>query len=75
MGQRREPGPKPIDGEVDPDVAVLLTSGFSINDDVQALLDAGARGFMQKPFWKKEFSAVVAEALRAPEANEIPKEP
>jgi PAS domain S-box-containing protein len=36
--------------EVNPATAVLLTSGFSINDEVQSLLDAGACGFLQKPF-------------------------
>jgi PAS domain S-box-containing protein len=51
--------------EVNPATAVLLTSGFSINDEVQSLLDAGACGFLQKPFWKKEFTSLVVEALKS----------
>ncbi len=32
-----------------PGLPVLLVSGYSLDDQTQALLDAGARGFLQKP--------------------------
>jgi PAS domain S-box-containing protein len=57
---------------VNPGAAVLLMSGFSLNDDVQALLDAGARGFIQKPFWKNEFTRLVAETLQVSPGNPGP---
>jgi PAS domain S-box-containing protein len=49
---------------INPDAVVLLTSGFSINDEVQALLDSGAYGFIQKPFWQKDFTRTVVETLQ-----------
>ena len=50
--------------KINPDAVVLLTSGFSINDEVQALIDSGAYGFIQKPFWKKDFTRTVVETLQ-----------
>jgi len=50
--------------KINPDAVVLLTSGFSINDEVQALLDSGAYGFIQKPFWQKDFTRTVVETLQ-----------
>jgi two-component system cell cycle sensor histidine kinase/response regulator CckA len=35
---------------IDPDVRVLLSSGYSINGQVQDILDKGCVGFIQKPF-------------------------
>ncbi len=36
--------------DVDPDVRVLLSSGYSINGRAQDILDKGCVGFIQKPF-------------------------
>jgi signal transduction histidine kinase/ActR/RegA family two-component response regulator len=36
--------------EIDPRVPVLLTSGFSQNEEVQQTLDLGARGYLAKPY-------------------------
>ncbi|MBN2340268.1 MAG: PAS domain S-box protein [Deltaproteobacteria bacterium] len=36
--------------ELRPDVKILVASGYSIDQDAQALLSAGAKGFIQKPF-------------------------
>ena len=36
--------------EVDPHVKVVMASGYSLDDQAQRLLEAGARGFLQKPF-------------------------
>jgi CheY-like chemotaxis protein len=40
--------------EINPEVAVLLCSGYSLDGDAQALLDSGADGFIQKPFRRPE---------------------
>ena len=36
--------------EVDPDVRVLLASGYTVQGQARRLIDEGARGFLQKPF-------------------------
>lgn len=36
--------------EIDPAVSVLLMSGYTMNEDVQALLEQGAAGFVMKPY-------------------------
>ncbi len=35
--------------EIDPDVSVLLSSGYVSEDEVQDLLQMGANGFLRKP--------------------------
>jgi PAS domain S-box-containing protein len=35
---------------IDPSARVILVSGYALNEEVQNLLDSGARGFVQKPF-------------------------
>ncbi len=39
---------------INPDLLVLITSGYSINDDVRFLLKQGAKGMIQKPFTQTE---------------------
>ena len=36
--------------EIDPDVKVLLSSGYSINGQASEILERGCDGFIQKPF-------------------------
>ena len=36
--------------KINPDVRVLLVSGYSLNKQVEDLLDLGCSGFIQKPF-------------------------
>ncbi|MDP2275177.1 MAG: response regulator [Archangium sp.] len=36
--------------ELDPQVRVLLMSGYTMNEEVQAILDLGVRGFLSKPY-------------------------
>jgi two-component system, cell cycle sensor histidine kinase and response regulator CckA len=50
---------------LDANVNVLLMSGFSMNEEVQALLDAGARGFMSKPYSPEGLSRALADALKS----------
>ena len=44
---------------------VLLMSGYAMNEDVQALLDAGARGFVTKPYSVEVLARSLADATRA----------
>ena len=54
--------------EVDPDVAVLLMSGYVKNEDVHALLEQGARGFVMKPYSVEVLARSLAAAIRTPVA-------
>jgi two-component system cell cycle sensor histidine kinase/response regulator CckA len=45
--------------EINPDVKVLLSSGYSIDSQAKEILARGCRGFIQKPFSVKEFSSAV----------------
>ena len=49
---------------IDPDVTVLISSGYGINGPASDLLKKGARGFIQKPFSLLELSQKVREVLR-----------
>jgi signal transduction histidine kinase/ActR/RegA family two-component response regulator len=49
--------------EVDPTVTVLLMSGYTKNEDVQALLEQGARGFVMKPYSVDALARSLAAAL------------
>ena len=40
----------PLLMEARPDLKVLVVSGFAIDEPIKKILDAGAQGFMQKPF-------------------------
>ena len=53
--------------DIDPDVKVVLSSGYSLEGQAQEMLDKGALGFIHKPFRQAELSRVVAEALIADE--------
>jgi two-component system cell cycle sensor histidine kinase/response regulator CckA len=48
---------------VDPDVKIILASGYSMNGNIQALMEKGCTGFLQKPFNMRDLSAKVAETL------------
>jgi CheY-like chemotaxis protein len=49
--------------KIDPGVKVLLSSGYSLDDDAQTVLKEGAGGFIQKPFSRATLSKQVAELL------------
>jgi DNA-binding NtrC family response regulator len=36
--------------KIDPEVKVVLSSGYSIGDKIESLLQKGLQGFIQKPF-------------------------
>ena len=49
--------------EIDPDIKVLLSSGYSINGQATVIMDRGCNGFIQKPFKMKELSQKLREIL------------
>ena len=49
--------------EIDKNVSVLLSSGYSINGEAQTILDLGCKGFIQKPFRPEELSQKIREVL------------
>ena len=49
--------------EADPDVKILLSSGYSIDTHALELLKKGCSGFIQKPFGLKSLSQKVREVL------------
>ncbi len=49
--------------QIDPDVKVLLSSGYSINGDAKEILSRGCNGFIQKPFGLCELSRKIRSIL------------
>ena len=49
--------------EFDPSARIILSSGHSLNDQAQQIMDKGCRGFIQKPFDITQISLTVREAL------------
>ena len=49
--------------EIDPQVTVLLSSGYSQKGQAQELLDQGVQGFIQKPFRLKELAREIRKLL------------
>jgi len=46
-----------------PDLKVVVCSGYAIDDPAQDILDAGAEGFVQKPFSMTTLSEKLKEVL------------
>ena len=49
--------------DINPDVKVLLSSGFSIDGEASRILKRGCKGFIQKPFTVKELSREIRRAM------------
>jgi two-component system cell cycle sensor histidine kinase/response regulator CckA len=49
--------------EVNPDIKVLLSSGYSINGQANKILSRGCNGFIQKPFNIKGLSQEIRAVL------------
>ncbi len=49
--------------EINPDIKVLLSSGFSIDGEATEIMERGCDGFIQKPFKMKDFSEKIMEIL------------
>jgi len=50
--------------EINSDVKVILSSGYSMNSEASEIMDRGCDGFIQKPFYMKELSQKINEILR-----------
>jgi two-component system cell cycle sensor histidine kinase/response regulator CckA len=48
---------------INPDIKILLSSGFSIDGEATEILERGCDGFIQKPFNIKEFSQAIRKVL------------
>ncbi|MFO7570264.1 MAG: PAS domain S-box protein, partial [Smithellaceae bacterium] len=48
---------------VNPDVRVILSSGYSLNSKAQAIMDRGVRTFLQKPYRLQDLAQKIREAL------------
>ena len=51
--------------KINPQVRSVLLSGFSLNEQVQEVLDMGALDFLGKPFEQMELSKTVASAIES----------
>lgn len=51
--------------KINPDVRVLLSSGYSVDGDAREIIDAGCDGFIQKPYRRTELTGKISEILRA----------
>jgi len=49
--------------EINPDIKVLLSSGYSIDGEATEMLERGCDSFIQKPFSMKELSRAIREVL------------
>ncbi len=49
--------------EINPDVRVLLSSGYSLTGEAKTIMDRGCKGFIQKPFQLQKLSGKVKEVL------------
>ncbi len=49
--------------EINPDVAVILASGYSAEGEARSIINRGCRGFIQKPFHMQELSRKVRDVL------------
>ena len=56
--------------EINPDIKVLLSSGYSIDGEATAILSRGCDGFIQKPFSINELSGKIRKIL---EIDELPR--
>ena len=49
--------------EINPEVKVLLASGYSIDDQAREIMERGCNGFIQKPYSNKPMSDKIIEIL------------
>ncbi|MFH1673785.1 MAG: response regulator [Pseudomonadota bacterium] len=50
--------------EINPDIKVLLSSGYSIDGQATEILERGCNGFIQKPFDVEEMSVKIREIIK-----------
>ena len=50
---------------IEPEIKVLLSSGYSLNGDAEEIMKRGCNGFIQKPFSLQSFSRKIREIMQA----------
>jgi DNA-binding NtrC family response regulator len=50
--------------EINPEVIVLLSSGYSIDGEASKILERGCSGFIQKPFDMNQLSQSIGALLK-----------
>ncbi len=55
--------------KIKPDIQVLVTSGYIINEEMPEVFSMGAQGFLQKPFRMAEVNEKILEVLSCQEAS------
>jgi two-component system cell cycle sensor histidine kinase/response regulator CckA len=50
--------------EINPDIKVLLSSGYSMSEEAQKIMERGCDGFIQKPFTMSALSKKLSEILK-----------
>lgn len=56
--------------EINPDIKVLLSSGYSIDGEAREIMGRGCNGFIQKPFNISDLSRRISEILKGVRLNE-----
>jgi CheY-like chemotaxis protein len=56
---------------INPNVKVLLCSGYSINGQASKIMERGCDGFIQKPFTLKQLSAKIRDVLDKKEVTKV----
>ena len=46
---------------IKPDIKVLVSTGYIMNEDTQELLNMGAQGFLQKPYTLEDINAEISK--------------
>ena len=49
--------------KINPDIKALLSSGYSVENEAQRVLNKGAKGFIQKPYHKRELFEEITKIL------------
>ncbi len=57
---------------INPEVKVILSSGYGLQGEVQRVMEMGCLGFIQKPYNFSDFSRIVHSALNPPEQADAP---
>ncbi len=51
--------------DIDPDVRVILMSGYTLNEEVQEILDLGVKAFISKPYSVETLGRALAQVMEA----------
>lgn len=52
--------------DIAPSIKILVSTGFTVDEEVEALLKQGCHGFIQKPFSMTKFSRAIRDILDRP---------